>query len=366
LVATWSELWSLIMKPAAATAVYLATLSIRLFYSGSVNYKVRDEVIALLVRHNLTANELVEAQRALDVLIELLDREKDKGEDIISLLDLLEKNNYESFKSALYSYLKKDTPLDEVRKAIQTLVMWRVNASLTSGKGSYMLITSTHDFIARLEELGFFIPTYQVYHGTIYIIVPAPYVDMDIFKVFEGREKPEVGVRAGVEEVKGRFEGIKPTRDILESIVAEVLSALGFTVQTKLPAKGGDVEVDVWGIKNVKGAQFRVYVSCKNWDKDVDRTVIDQEFGRVLQFYQLPHLRILVVKSLTEPAKKAAFDDGFFTIELGEKASTENTQEIYNIIYNKLKEIFISITPDKIMKVVSRLKEALRELEELI
>jgi len=72
------------------------------------------------------------------------------------------------------------------------------------------------------------------------------------------------------------------------------------------------------------------------------------------------------VKTLTEPAKKAAFDDGFFTIELGEKASVENAQEIYDIIYNKLKEIFIAITPDKIMKAVNKLKEALKELEELV
>jgi hypothetical protein len=31
------------------------------------------------------------------------------------------------------------------------------------------------------------------------------------------------------------------------------------------------VEVDVWAFKNVRGAQLRVYVSCKNWDEDVDR-----------------------------------------------------------------------------------------------
>jgi len=167
----------------------------------------------------------------------------------------------------------------------------------------------------------------------------------------EYHERSEVKVETeveGIKVVRGKFEGVKPTREVLESIVAEVLSNLGFNVQTnvRLPAKGGDIEVDVWGIKNIGSTQFRVYVSCKNWDKDVDRAVIDQEFGRVLQLYRLPHLRILVVKSLTEPAKKAAFDDGFFTIELGEKVSTDNAQEIYDIIYNKLKEISISITPE--------------------
>jgi len=88
-------------------------------------------------------------------------------------------------------------------------------------------------------------------------------------------------------------------------------------------------------------------VSCKNWDKDVDRTIIDHELGRVLQLHPLLYLRILVVKSLTEPARKVAFDNGFFVIELGEKATAENAQEIYSIVYNKLKEIFIGIAPEK-------------------
>jgi len=122
--------------------------------------------------------------------------------------------------------------------------------------------------LEKLEKLGFFIPG-RMAGFAVDIVVPAPYMDMDIFKVFEVREKPEVKVRTEVEEVKvvkGKFEGIKPAREVLESIVAEALSALGFNVQTnvRLPAKGGDIEVDVWGIKNIKGAQFRVYVSCKN------------------------------------------------------------------------------------------------------
>ncbi|MCC6055833.1 MAG: restriction endonuclease [Desulfurococcaceae archaeon] len=135
----------------------------------------------------------------------------------------------------------------------------------------------------------------------------------------------------------------------LEDIVAEALRSLGFSVQTnvRLPAKGGDIEVNVWATRNVGSTQLRVYVSCKNWDKDVDRTIIDHELGRVLQLHPLLYLRILVVKSLTEPARKVAFDNGFFVIELGEKATAENAQEIYSIVYNKLKEIFIGIAPEK-------------------
>jgi len=226
-------------------------------------------------------------------------------------------------------------------------------------------------FTKRLRELGFFIPIGAL-AGIIYLIIPAPYTDMDILRLFEKTEKVSVEKQVArareVEAVPSRFAGVKPSREVLEGIVAEALKSLGFTVQTniRLPAKGGDIEADVWGVKSVGNAQFRVYVSCKNWDRDVDRTFIDHEFGRVLQLNQLPHLRILVVKSLTEPARKAAFDDGFFVIELGEKATTENAQEIYSIVYNKLKEIFIGIAPEKIMKAVEKLKEAMKLLEEII
>ena len=143
-----------------------------------------------------------------------------------------------------------------------------------------------------------------IYCGYGNYIIPIPCFLNDTLKALEegieGVGVAEVKTREA-EAVSGRFFGVKPSREVLESVVAEALRSLGFSVQTdvRLPAKGGDIEVDVWGVKSVGNAQFRVYVSCKNWDKDVDRTVVDQEFGRVLQLNQLPHLRIFVVKSLT-------------------------------------------------------------------
>jgi len=165
----------------------------------------------------------------------------------------------------------------------------------------------------------------------------------------------------------GTFVGIRPTREVLEGIVAGVLEDLGFRVQTdmKLKAKGGEIEVDVWTEKRVGDLVFRVYVSCKNWDRDVDRQVVDQEFGRVLQLDNMPHLRVLVVKSLTDPARKAALDDGFFVIELGEKASTENAEEIYNIVYKRFRELFLGIAPDKVRDIIDRLGAIMKDLEEL-
>ena len=371
MAATWSELWDLTKKPAIALAVYLAILSLRFSFYYPI-HKVKDGVMALLMKRDLKLEELMEMQKALDMLVELLDSEKRKGASIPSLLEELEEDNYELFKNALYGYLKKGAPLDELKEAVETLVMWKVGAPQTTSKGSYFLNIEAgrQDFMSKLaglEELGFFILTEKSGPYTN-IVVPAPYTDTDILKVLEGREVKVEAKVEGVEEIKCKFEDIKPTKEILEGIVAEALKSLGFAVRTnvKLPAKGGDVEVDVWAFKNVGGAQFRVYASCKNWDKDVDRAIVDQEFGRVLQLYQLPHLRIFVAKGLTEPARKTAFDDGFFVIELGEKASTENAREIYDIVYGKLKEMFIGIAPDRIVKVVDRLKEALRELEELM
>ncbi len=175
--------------------------------------------------------------------------------------------------------------------------------------------------------------------------------------------------------VERRFDSelpsVKPSREVLEGVVARVLRDLGFNVQTnvRLPAKGGEVEVDVWAFKSVGGSQFRVYVSCKNWDRDVDRHVVDQEFGRVLQLDYMPHLRVLIVKGLTEPARKAALDDGFMVIELGRKADAENVQEVYEVIYKAFNELFTAIAPPRLREIAEKLaeiRENLRRVEEEI
>jgi predicted RecB family endonuclease len=162
------------------------------------------------------------------------------------------------------------------------------------------------------------------------------------------------------------LSSIRPSREVLEGVVARVLRDLGFNVQTnvRLPAKGGEVEVDVWAFKNIGGSQFRVYVSCKNWDRDVNRHVVDQEFGRVLQLDYMPHLRILVVRSLTEPARKAALDDGFMVIELGRKADAENSRDIYEAVYRAFDELFTAIAPPRLKEIAEKLSRGKGEPEE--
>ena len=374
---TWSELWSSLSEPPAALAVYLAALHILL--DGVKN--VAENVLDMLLKY-LSPQDLVKAQKALEVFLDIIWRESSR----YKVIECMEDAKYETFKGSLYKFLKRDKP-DEVKKVVQALLKLKKETELKTKRGSFAkplflkeAVASVEDInidvdtsIKQLRELGFFIlvvpsgkhreqeQEYEVYN----VIVPAPYTDMDILKVPEEARAEEA--RAEVEGVAPP-KGLRPSREVLENIVAKALRSLGFNVQTnfKLLAKGGEVEVDVWATKSVGGAQFRVYASCKNWDRDVDRQVVDQEFGRVLQLYQLPHLRILVVKSLTEPARRAAFDDGFFVVELREKASAGNAQEVYDIVYDKLKEIFIGIAPEKVRKVVEGLRSALKELEGLM
>ena len=57
-------------------------------------------------------------------------------------------------------------------------------------------------------------------------------------------------------------------------------------------------------------------------------SVIDQEFGRINQLHVVPHLKIFIAKNFADDARKTAVDDGFFIIELAEKA-IENTEKMY-------------------------------------
>jgi hypothetical protein len=58
-------------------------------------------------------------------------------------------------------------------------------------------------------------------------------------------------------------------------------------------------------------------------------------------------------------------DDGFFVIELGERTSTENAEEIYNIVYKRFRELFLGIAPDKVRDIINRLGAIMKDLEEL-
>ena len=94
-------------------------------------------------------------------------------------------------------------------------------------------------------------------------------------------EEVEIVVK---EEFKKKYVSKVPTKEILESIVSDVLKDLGFKVEPnkKLRGKrGGEIEVDVWAWKKVGNTNFYVYSSCKNWNREVDRSVIAEEIERI-------------------------------------------------------------------------------------
>ncbi len=129
---------------------------------------------------------------------------------------------------------------------------------------------------------------------------------------------------------------IRRAREVLEGIIAPVLEELGFEVRTnvvKETAYGSPVEVDVWA----EGKGLTVYVSCKNWEKTVDRPVIDEEVGRVFSLREKPGLKVIVAPRFTRSAKAAARASGFAVAELGEKATEENAAEVYRRLYEFFK-----------------------------
>jgi hypothetical protein len=236
--ATWSKLWDLIKKPPAAIAVYLALL--RIYFAPERIDRTKDYVLSQLLEHELSAEELKIAQEALEVFIELIKREKSAGTDIRKLLKSIEQENYELFKKALYNYLRKDALIEEIKRIVYAFTTLRtyVSESDKTDAGSYeihpyppsrvIIEVVDNDYIIkdlnismkRLRELGFF-TSIEVYGTAISLIIPAPYIDMDILKLFEkservGVERPEVRARE-VETVPSRFAGVKPSRSTIHS-----------------------------------------------------------------------------------------------------------------------------------------------------
>jgi hypothetical protein len=152
--------------------------------------------------------------------------------------------------------------------------------------------------------------------------------------------------------------------------VASVFEGLGFKVipnAKRESRKASPIEVDVWAEKKIADTKFSVYVSCKNWDKAVDRSVIDEETGRVLSLREWPQLKVIIAKEVTAPAKEIAEADGFIVIELGKRAEAEKAREIYELVYRALNELFTSIALPRLREIASRIaevRESLKKVEE--
>jgi hypothetical protein len=143
-----------------------------------------------------------------------------------------------------------------------------------------------------------------------------------------------------VEPIAPYITKSKDSKDILEDIVARVLQDFGFSV--KIARKEEKIELDVQGEKRIKDAEFKIYSSCKNQDKDnpVDSDTVKKEIGRVVQLPYKPHLKMLIASFINDSAKDEASRNGFLVIEIGEKVREDNSPKVYLKLYKTLNELF--------------------------
>ncbi|MEM2288472.1 MAG: restriction endonuclease [Sulfolobales archaeon] len=191
--------------------------------------------------------------------------------------------------------------------------------------------------------------------------IPAPCLTDEIINLLKVTKPPLLLPPPPAPEV---VKTSKPTKDILESIASSVLKDLSFKVYTnvRMDARtGSPIEVNVWAEKDVGPMKFSVYVSCKNWDRKIDRSVVDEEFGRTMNLRDQPQLKVIVAKRLSEPAKEVAISDGFLVIELRKRAEAETATEAYELIYETLNELFTATAPPRLLEIASRVGEIAEE-----
>ncbi|MGC8983565.1 MAG: restriction endonuclease [Desulfurococcaceae archaeon] len=327
-------------------------------------------------------------------LLELHKDARDRPDYRERLLSIIEASYYKRFVDA-YAKLVDPTKIDPGRRNLVVEVLKDLklgNIDLVYFAGYIKHPNGTVEFEEVLFE-GFIESHYQLgdsnvfnvlaemensrlvlfkwHNSFVYLVFPSVVFASEIMDLIKSGRAPEARAPAEAAPAKpaspARFR-VRPSRDILESIVAEALASLGFNtrIDVRLPSRsGGFIEVDVWGEKKIGDVKFTVYVSCKNWDKDVDRSVVDEEFGRVLNLREVPHLRVLVARRLTDPAREAALADGFLVVELGEKASAETAEGIYELVYKRFRDLFTGIAPPELQRLALEVKAIAENLKSI-
>ncbi|XRO75249.1 restriction endonuclease [Methanocaldococcus sp. 28A] len=321
-------------------------------------------------------------------------------------LENIEGEYYDKFRKACYKYFKKkyinelkDEDKEDLRKILESIKLeasgytslGSILYSLYTTSDAYKLATGENIYSLkgdekkeqekRMENIIYAL----IYSGILWFkeIIPAPFLEDEFIKklsppedILEKNEENEDIKKTTTEtknkevnEIKFKFDDKTPDWKVLEEIVANVLKSMGFDyveIGKRLPARGGGtIEVDVWSWKRIGNTKFYVYASCKNWKREVDRRVIDEEFGRTQQLNLIPHIKIFIAKRLTDPARQTALADGFITIELEEKATSNNAREIYEIIAKHLKDLFIGIAPPELQKFAKEAKEISERMKSL-
>ena len=292
----------------------------------------------------------------------------------IDVLDAIEGTYYEIFKSACFKYFRRkaihDDVVEEVKEFLKNVKMGRHGLSILasfSDAGSLDIIFADISTICEVltgiykdenemtvdekEKYGKILSSLLFSNIILYDhIIPAPYLEDEFIDKLLGSKREEIvpGVNAPLTTLR-KYEGKKLTGELLEEVVVDVLEILGFrgilgmrpSRRIKLRSRGGGkIEVDVWAWKQAGPERLSIYVSCKNWNRVVDRSVVDEEFGRTLQLLEIPQLKILIAKKFSKSAKKTARSDGFFVIELKE---ISNAKEAFKLIYSRLRDVFMGM-----------------------
>jgi len=285
----------------------------------------------------------------------------DKGRET---LWRIEEEFYNEFLKAFKKYLRLDRiPDGYYREKIRDMLL-HINSKLYN-EG---LLTPNGTFIITHKKLVKELKTileagdkeiwktifYSIKSGLIvkmsslnddYYIFPAPCLSSEIIELIT-KSISEMESFSLTPPRLEHFE-VEPSREVLEGIVASVFKNLGFEASTNVKKEtrmGNPIEVDVWAQKKVAGSRFSIYVSCKNWNGSIGRSVINEEIGRVLNLKELPQLKIIIAKELERPARETAEANGFLIIELGIKTETKNAREIYEFLYKTFIKLFSGST----------------------
>jgi hypothetical protein len=387
----WVE--DLVDSEAKAMGTYLAELLLLTLYSSDT-FESKPTSTRIMSPRELSswlalyfADRGAEARQAFEAGTIFIDRLLEH-EDVLSydkrnrVLGEIEAEFHNKFVKAFKKYLRLDVIPEELREKARDVLL-DIRAQLYRGEvltplGTTDITENTlkndieihqglkgedvNELVSRLASSGlmlkyyyfcdYYFYEYDYYFYDTYYVFPAPCLSDEVIELVAKPENP--AERPPIVEMRlpippppkpERFD-VKPSRDVLEGIVASVFENLGFNVVTnarKEPRKGSPIEVDVWAWKRVADTRFSVYVSCKNWNKAVDRSVIDEETGRILNLRELPQLKVIIAKEATAPAKEVAEANGFVIIELRRKAEAKKAREIYELVYRALNKVFTSI-----------------------
>lgn len=254
-----------------------------------------------------------------------------------------------------------------VAEALPAIKTGTIPTGYTSKAGSREVHVRVGEYKRILESLKQFNIVFEA--GTDSYIIPAPLFESRLLDQWsrQGAQlqtKPQFTTSKPVKCFELQGHSLPPSREILEGLVARVLEGFGFKVYVniRLPNKAGsETEVDVWAVRG----DFRVYVSCKNWSSSVSRGTVEEEFGRVYNLREVPHLKVLVVGNMSDEAKRTALADGFYVVELGTKAQASNLGEVCETVQDGLMKIFTSIAPPQLSQAYKLLEEIKAKIEEL-